>query len=296
MITHSACPLCSSGKISIYLKCTDHLLSREEFVLLKCRECGFVFTGKYPDEQNIGSYYESENYISHDDYAKGFQNHIYLLARSLMLKKKRRIIQKATRLTKGRILDIGCGTGYFAATMKKGGWDVNCIEPNVKARDFARSHFALDVLSPEHISELPSGTFDCITLWHVLEHFHEPFSYAQEIKRLLKPEGVCICALPNCSSSDASHYGEYWAAFDVPRHLWHFTPETFRLFTQKTGFHITEIKSLPLDVFYISILSEKNKGTKFHFIMGMIKSTLFAFRSLLNIERNSSLIYFLHLK
>ncbi|HBC77020.1 MAG TPA: methyltransferase [Bacteroidales bacterium] len=293
MITHSVCPLCSSGKISLNLKCTDHLLSREEFDLLKCRECGFVFTDKHPDELNIGRYYESEDYISHDDYAKGFLNHVYHMVRSLMLKKKRIIIQKATRLTKGRILDIGCGTGYFAATMKKGGWDVTGIEPNVKARDFARSHFALNVLSPEFISELPSGTFDCITLWHVLEHFHKPFSYAEEIKRLLKPEGICICALPNCSSFDANHYGEYWAAYDVPRHLWHFTPETFRFFAGKTGFHIKEIKSLPFDVFYISILSEKNKGTKFYFLKGIIKGSLFALRSLFHKSKSSSLIYLL---
>jgi SAM-dependent methyltransferase len=296
MITHSICPLCSSGNILPFLKCTDHLLSREEFDLSKCKECGFVFTLKYPDDQNIGKYYESEDYISHDDSAKGFLNLIYLQVRSLMLKKKRRIIEKATGLTKGKILDIGCGTGYFAAKIKKMGWDVTGIEPNVKARDFAARHFSLNVICPEHISELPSGIFDCITLWHVLEHFHDPFSYAAEIKRLMKPGGLCLCAIPNCSSFDADHYGEYWAAYDVPRHLWHFTPETFRLFAQKAGFRISRIKSLPLDVFYISILSEKNKGSKFSFLTGMIKGTSFAFRSLFNKGRSSSLIYLLHLK
>lgn len=293
MITHSICPLCSYGKISSYLKCIDHLLSREEFELSKCPECGFVFTFKYPDEQNIGKYYESDDYIPHDDSANGFLNLIYLQVRSLMLRKKRRIITKATGLTKGRILDIGCGTGYFAATMKKGGWDVTGIEPNVKARDFATRHFALNVISPEHISELPSGSFDCVTLWHVLEHFHDPFNYSAEIKRLLRPDGLCLCALPNCSSFDANHYGEYWAAYDVPRHLWHFTPKTFRLFAQKTGFHISGIKSLPLDVFYISILSEKNKGSKFYFLIGMIKGISFAFHSLFDKRKSSSLIYIL---
>ncbi|MCX6260472.1 MAG: class I SAM-dependent methyltransferase [Bacteroidia bacterium] len=293
MIIHSICPLCSSGKISLYLKCTDYLLSSEEFDLCKCSECGFVFTRQYPDEQNIGRYYESDDYVSHDDKAKGFLNRMYLQARSVMLKKKRKIVEKATGIRKGRILDIGCGTGYFAAAMKKGGWDVTGIEPNVKARDFAARQFALDFISPERISELPSGSFDCITMWHVLEHFHDPFSYAAEIMRLIRPGGVCFCALPNCGSFDAEHYGETWAAYDVPRHLWHFTLETFRVFAEKTGFHITEIRSLPLDVFYISILSEKNKGTKFNFLIGMLKGSLFAFRAQFDKSKSSSLIYIL---
>ncbi len=292
MIIHSNCPLCSSGKISLFLKCTDHLLSREKFDLCKCSECGFVFTREHPDEHSIGKYYESDDYISHDDKATGFLNTVYLQARSLMLKKKRRIIEKATGLTKGRILDIGCGTGYFAATMKKGGWDVTGIEPNLKARDFAARHFAIDVISPEDISELPSGIFDCITMWHVLEHFHDPFSYAAEVKRLLKPDGIWLCALPNCSSFDANHYCKYWAAYDVPRHLWHFTPQTFRAFADKTGFQITGTKPLPLDVFYISILSEKNKGSRLHFLKGMIIGSLFAFRALFDKSKSSSLIYF----
>jgi len=293
MITHTICPLCSSIRTIPYLKCTDNLLSGEEFNLCKCSECGFVFTGHYPDEQNIGRYYGSDEYISHNDKAKGFLNLVYLRARGIMLIRKGRMVEKAAGIPKGRILDIGCGTGYFAAAMKKKGWDVTGIEPNTKARNFASVQFGLDVKSPEHVSGLPSGSFDCITMWHVLEHFHAIFNYAAEIKRLLKAGGVCICALPNCSSFDAQHYGEAWAAYDVPRHLWHFTPGTFRVFAEKTNFQITGIKSLPLDVFYISILSEKNKRTNFYFIKGLIKGTWFAFRSLFDKNKSSSLIYFL---
>jgi 2-polyprenyl-3-methyl-5-hydroxy-6-metoxy-1,4-benzoquinol methylase len=296
MISHSICPLCSSDRISLYFKCTDHLLSKEEFDLCKCSACGFVFTREYPDEQSIGRYYESDDYISHDDRAKGFVNHVYLMARDVMLKRKRRIVEHATCLEKGRILDIGCGTGYFAGTMKKSGWYVTGIEPNRKARDFGSSRFGIDVISPQQISELPSGSFDCVTMWHVLEHFQDPSGYAEEILRLLKPGAVCLAALPNCGSIDAEYYNESWAAYDVPRHLWHFAPETFRVFAEKTGFQITGIKPLPLDVFYISILSEKNKGSRFHLLTGMIIGFLFAFRSLFNKKKSSSLIYFLHKK
>jgi len=293
MITHKICPLCSAGKTILYLKCADNLLSGEEFDLCKCSECGFVFTGQYPEEQDIGRYYGSDDYISHNDKAKGFLNRVYLLARGIMLKRKGRLVEKAAGIRKGRILDIGCGTGHFAAAMKHIGWDVTGIEPNTKARDFASEHFGLNVKSPEQISELPSGSFDCITMWHVLEHFHDPFGYAAEIRRLLKPGGVCLCALPNCGSFDAGHYKKFWAAYDVPRHLWHFTPETFRVFIERTRFQIIKIKSLPLDVFYISILSERNKGSHLPFLKGVINGALFAVRSLSDKNKSSSLIYFI---
>lgn len=296
MISHSICPLCSSERITLYLKCADHLVSREEFDIFKCSACGFVFTREYPDEQSIGKYYESDDYISHDDNVKGFINRLYLTARNIMLRRKRRIIGKATGHRKGKVLDIGCGTGYFAGTMKKSGWDVTGIEPNRKARDYGSKRFGIDVLSPDQISGLPGQSFDCITMWHVLEHLQDPFSYTTEIKRLLKSTGVCISALPNCSSLDAKCYVESWAAYDVPRHLWHFTPETYRFFAEKTGFHISRIRPLLLDVFYISLLSEKNKGSKFQFLKGIIKGSLFAFRALFDKNKSSSLIYFLHIK
>lgn len=292
----TTCPLCSSSGPSRHLTCTDHLVSSEKFDLYKCPECGFVFTFNYPDEKEIGSYYDSGEYISHDDKARGLLNLIYLQARNIMLLRKRRLVENSTGIKKGNILDIGCGTGYFAGAMKKAGWVVKGIEPNLKARDFASARFGIEILDPEEISGLPDAGFDCITMWHVMEHFHKPSDYTAQIRRLLKPGGICIAALPNCSSLDAQHYGEDWAAWDVPRHLWHFTPDTFRIFAEKEDFTVTEIKPLPLDVFYISVLSEKNRRSGMPFIKGMIKGSVFAFRTLSGLHRSSSLIYFLKRK
>jgi 2-polyprenyl-3-methyl-5-hydroxy-6-metoxy-1,4-benzoquinol methylase len=233
-------------------------VSRKEFELYRCPECGFVFTQSYPNEEEISPYYESDEYIPHYDSAEGFLNRLYLIARNIMLKKKKRLVESYAGNKKAKILDIGCGTGYFAATMKKSGWEATGIEPNSKAREFAVARFGLDVKDPVHLPELANGSLDFITMWHVLEHLHDPFNYSKEIRRLLKQDGYCIIALPNCSSSDAAHYGREWAAYDVPRHLWHFNPATVKLFWEKEGFKITGIKRLSLDVFYISILRKKS--------------------------------------
>jgi SAM-dependent methyltransferase len=210
-----------------------------------------------------------------------------------MLGRKRKIVETATGLRNGKLLDIGCGTGYFAASMKKAGWDVEGIEPNRKARDFASAHFKINVFEPDRIGSLASGRFDCITLWHVLEHFHDPFTYTREIVRLLKPGGICLAALPNKSSSDAGHYGKFWAAWDVPRHLWHFDQGTFNRLVANSGLKIEKIRRLLPDVFYISVLSERNKGSRLPFIRGFLNGILFTIKSALRRSRASSLIYVL---
>ena len=293
MVHHNVCPLCSSEKIFLHFRCIDHLISKEEFAIFKCPACGFGFTQDYPDEAEIVRYYESDDYISHSDTSKGFSNKIYRLVRSAMLLKKRNIIKKVTGLHKGTLLDIGSGTGHFAGTMKKAGWQVKGIEINEKARDFSISRFGLEIIGPEQISTLEADSFDCITLWHVLEHFHDPFKYASDIHRLLKPGGLCLVALPNCSSFDAKHYGRFWAAYDVPRHLWHFNPTTFSLFAEKSGLILEKIRTLPLDVFYISLLSERYKGSGLSFITGIAKAKLFAFLSVFRKRKSSSVIYLL---
>jgi SAM-dependent methyltransferase len=293
MVHHNVCPLCSSGDISLHLSCTDNFISRKDFVIFKCTACGFLFTQDYPDESEIGSYYESDDYISHSDTSEGLSNKLYRIARRFMLGRKKDLINRITGLKAGDLMDLGCGTGHFASTMKKAGWQVKGIEINEKARNFGASHFGLDVISPDKLPGLEPNNFDCITLWHVLEHFHDPSNYASEIYRLLKPGAVCVIALPNNNSYDAAHYGKYWAAWDVPRHLWHFSPSTFKLFAEKTGFITDSIRSLPLDVFYISLISEKYKGSSLPFISGFAKAIAFSFLTLFNKRKNSSVIYIL---
>ena len=293
MVHHEVCPLCFSDKTGLLFNSNDHFVSRKDFAVFKCSDCGFLFTQDYPEESEIGAYYESEEYISHSDTSRGFSNKLYRIARTIMLGRKKVLVEKITGLIKGKILDIGSGTGYFAAIMRKAGWQVKGVEINEKARNFSASNFGLEVDLPDRITSYDTNSFDCITLWHVLEHFHDPFKYISEIYRLLKPGAVCVVALPNSSSYDSTYYKQFWAAWDVPRHLWHFQPSTFRVLSEKSGFTLGNIKTLPLDVFYISLLSERYKSSSMAFFKAMSRAFFFAFMSVFNRERSSSIIYIL---
>lgn len=293
MIHHDSCPVCYSADIKLKMICPDHFMTREEFRLYTCSVCGFTFTQDHPDDKEAGKYYESDDYISHSDTSSGLVNKIYRSVRGMMLKKKRKLVINATSLPAGKILDIGTGTGHFAYEMKSSGWEVSGIEINEQARKRSIERFGLNVISPAEISSLNSASFDCITLWHVLEHFNDLYLYIREINRLLKPGGTCIVALPNMNSYDADHYKSFWAAYDVPRHVWHFNPDTFGFLFESRGFKMYDIIPLPLDVFYISILSEKYRGKYPSVITGILKGSFFALKAFFNKRKTSSLIYVL---
>jgi 2-polyprenyl-3-methyl-5-hydroxy-6-metoxy-1,4-benzoquinol methylase len=293
MVHHERCPLCSSEMIKVDFICIDHFISKEPFTIACCSTCGFLFTQDYPDENEIYKYYESDDYISHSDTSEGIVNKMYHIIRRLMLIRKKRIIKKLTGLKNGNLLDVGSGTGHFASEMKKSGWSVKGIEINEKARIYSAKTFGLEIIAPGQISSLEEDSFDCITMWHVLEHFHDPNKYVSEIITLLKPGGICMIALPNSKSSDAKYYKQFWAAFDVPRHLWHFDPATFGQFSEKTGIKIEHQLVLPFDVFYISVLSEKYKGEQWPFIRGIIKAIWFSILAVFDRNNSSSVIYIL---
>jgi len=287
------CLVCESDDTAFILRCQDYLTGSGNFDIYTCKNCGFTFTADPPEEADIEKYYDTGDYISHSDTKKGFTNRLFHFTRNLMLYRKRNIIRRATGLKTGTLLDIGCGTGYFAAFMKKGKWRVTGVEKDEGARNIAIGKFGLEVLKESETAGFREELFDCITLWHVFEHFHYPGKYLQDIHRILKPGGVCVIAMPNCSSFDAKYYRPFWAAWDVPRHLWHFTPDSFRIFTENNGFKVKGIKRLPADVFYISILSERYKGANLPFISGLIKGLWFSLIALFNKKGSSSLIYIL---
>ena len=287
----NACPLCGGTHLKRVMTCTDFYASGEQFDAVSCEDCGFTFTQGAPVEAEIGRYYETSDYISHSDTKKGAMNAVYHQVRKYMLGKKARLVAKESHRKRGRLLDIGTGTGYFAATMEQRGWKVETIEKNAQARVFAKEHFGLEVKGEEALQEFESGSFDVITLWHVMEHLEHLDETWECLRELLSDRGVLIVAVPNCSSYDAGKYGEYWAAYDVPRHLWHFTPVTIQQLASKHGFIMAARHPMPFDAFYVSMLSEKHRGSSFPFVKGMCTGTVAWFSALGKKERSSSMIY-----
>ena len=220
-------------------------------------------------------------------------NRLYHLARNMMLTAKAGHVTRATGLRQGWLLDIGSGTGYFAHLMTEWGWTVRAIEKNAQARQFAQEHFGLKSDGEEAFNTLQDKSFDCITLWHVLEHLQHLNIMGDKFYRWLKDDGALLIAVPNNASADARHYGADWAAWDVPRHLWHFNPDTIRLFAQKHGFKIVKTIPMPLDGFYVSMLTERHLGRKMSFIKGLWQGTCAWVSSWGRKERSSSLIYVL---
>jgi len=272
------------------LKVIDHSVTKEEFELIENLEFGMLVTSPQPATSELAKYYETEEYISHTDTKRNLFEKVYHLVRKYAIKNKVALLNKEQ--TKGSLLDVGCGTGDFLNAAKNNGWKVTGIEPNEKARVIANTKTDNKVFDTLKLESLPTESFDVISLWHVFEHLPELENHIQVFKKLLKPNGSLIIAVPNHKSFDAKYYKEFWAAYDVPRHLWHFSQNSIKRLFDK--FQMNVIKTLPMkfDAFYVSLLSEKIKTGKQNpfnaFLIGL-RSNLKAKQS----SEYSSLIYVL---
>lgn len=270
---------------NIYIKTKDFLVSGEPFDLLYDEEKKMLYTSPQPNVEDLSTYYESEAYISHTDSKKGIMPFLYQKVKKYSLQKKVNLISSLNKDT-GNLLDIGAGTGDFLKLAQEKGWNVFGVEPNQKAASFAREKKIHLETSLENFS---GKQFDVITLWHVLEHLPDLDNTVKEIEHLLKPGGVLVIAVPNFKSFDAKHYKKYWAAYDAPRHLWHFSRDSMELLFSE-NIKLKKIKPMIFDSFYVSLLSEKYKsGNKFS-----LKSIFIGFWSNLrawSTKEYSSLIY-----
>ena len=251
-------------KSKSYLKVSDHSVSKESFDLLFNEEYQILKTSPQPSLEKLPSYYESEDYISHTDSKRTLFEKAYHLVKSKALKNKVNLITKLIP-QKGIVLDIGSGTGDFLITAKNHGWNISGLEPNPKAKQIAESK---GVIFETSLETIPDNSMDVITMWHVLEHVPNVEEQFIQLKRIVKPNGYIIIAVPNYKSFDAKYYKEFWAAFDVPRHLWHFSKNSIEKLAANFDLKLISVKPMWFDSFYVSLLSEKYKTGKMNFVKG----------------------------
>jgi len=272
-----------------YLKTIDHAVSKEPFELFWDEELDMLSTR--PQPQDLAPYYDSGDYISHTDAKNSPLERLYQLVKRINLSNKLQYIDNQEDKSKS-LLDIGAGTGDFLLRAKSRGFEVQGMEPNAKARELALQK-GLPLASDWE--GLPEGRYRYITLWHVLEHLPDLERQIQRIVSHLEPGGTLIVAVPNFKSHDAQYYGSHWAAYDVPRHLWHFSRTAIGKLFEPHGMEVRDVRPMWFDAFYVSLLSEKYRGSSWSWAKGFwvgLRSNLKALRS----GEHSSLVYLLKRK
>ena len=263
------CPICKGDSFSKFIKCRDHSVTQEVFMIEKCTSCKFMLTNPRPEDKNLQKYYLSTKYISHTNKKTGLFSWLYQKIRKITIRKKLRFLNHLAK-NKGHILDIGSGTGEFLFACKKSNWQTTGVEPSKIARKQAIKNYSLTVSEKTSLSLFKEKSFNAITMWHVLEHIPSLSKTIVSLYKILKDDGVLIIAVPNINSFDASYYKEFWAAYDLPIHLWHFSQETIVKLFENHNFKFVRKKAMIFDSFYVSILSEEYKLGKKNFIKSVI--------------------------
>lgn len=284
------CPACGHEQSTKTMEVEDFTVSHERFTLVECASCYLLYTNPRPGEATIGPYYQSSEYISHTNSRKGLLNGVYQWARKRAITGKINLIESLESAPRS-LLDYGCGTGEFLAAARQKGWVCAGLEPDEGAREQAKSNHGLNVELPEKLWTLSDGQFGVITLWHVLEHVHRLNETVQQLVRCLSSQGRLLIAVPNRLSHEARYYGPYWAAYDVPRHLYHFSRGPMLKLMEKNGLEMESIKPLFFDPYYISLLSEKYKKGRSNPINAAWQGLQTTLAGRRNPDENSSLLY-----
>lgn len=284
-----SCPICKSTHFNSFLTAKDHTVSQTTFTIKKCSQCGLGITTPRPSATAIDPYYQSEHYISHSGGTKTLMDRIYRVARRFTLAWKYRLISNLNT-TPARLLDYGCGTGDFILYFKQKGWNTIGVEPSPTARNKSLEK-KLDVRST--LESIPEK-FEIITLWHVLEHIHNLEQVISQLKSLLTPHGHLLIAVPNHLSFDATYYQSYWAGYDVPRHLWHFSKPSMEQFLNDHQLKLEKVIPMRLDAYYVSLLSELYKKPDTNRMVTYLNAFITGMKSNLSARHTgeySSLIY-----
>lgn len=270
-----ACLVCGNTQIQKELTCKDFVATGESFDLHRCTKCSFLFTNPRPGALEIGKYYQSDRYVSHAGNKENFSfmYKVYDVVRDYSIKQKISLIKSYHR--GGKLMDLGCGLGYFLdGVIKDNTFNSLGVDISDEAIDYVKNKFGYNVLQEASLDQLDEYSFDVITQWHVLEHVHLLNERMQQLHRLLKPDGTMFIAVPNSNSWDAKHYQSHWDGYDVPRHLYHFNQQSFSLLMQKHGFKVVATKPMLFDAPYISMRSEVHQNRSLSFLRGAISGAI----------------------
>lgn len=295
----TACPICKGTHFSPHLQVTDHSVSHGTFAIVRCEKCSFLFTNPRPDEAQIGAYYDDDSYLSHHDDPDSALAKVYNAVRNFAVKEKINLLDKYDGNPQKKVLDIGCATGFFLSAVKQKNWETWGTEPDADARQIALKKNAGNVFPSVFDPALRDSRFTSVTMWHVLEHVHRLDETLSWIHHHLDSKGALFIAVPNPESYDAAAYGEYWAAYDVPRHLYHFTRSTMAKLLQHYGFSIVGTRCMLFDAYYVSLLSTKYKYGKNKPAEALVRGTLSnlkGYGTALHNANTSSLIYIVQKK
>lgn len=269
---NNKCPWCGSEKAQINLWLKDEFLSKEDFHICECLNCGLSYTMPRPNKEKIGEYYKSEEYYSHQENKKGFIPRLYESVKKVNLKHKYNLATQG--LNVGKMLDIGCGVGDFLHTAEEHGWTCTGVEPSEDAKAIAKTKTKANIINSEDMEKIPDATFDLITMWHVLEHVDDLKWQIEQLHRLTKTKGRIVIAVPNYKSYDAQYYKELWAAYDVPRHLSHFNKNVLTKIFKSKNLELVRTDKLIWDAYYISYMSEQYKQHKFPLLKGTFRGCI----------------------
>lgn len=281
------CPVCKKTDMKHYITCQDHMKSKQSFTLTRCNNCTLIATNPRPELKDLDNYYDFEDYISHSQTKKGLINKCYHIIKAINTNRKVKLLGKQ----KGSVLEIGSGTGYLLNKCRKKGWETVGVEHNMKARENANRFNDIELISS--IDEVKENSFERIMMWHVLEHIADINEVFKSIKKMLKKEGKLIIAIPNPRANEIKKYKENWAAFDVPRHLYHFEKQCIETIAERHDFEILKTKPMWFDALYISMLSEKIKSGKNNYIKGITTGLWSNIKAFTVNGEYSSLIYIL---
>ena len=289
MIEIKNCQICNGNKFLRITKTKDYSTSNEEFVIVKCQDCEFLFTNPRVKEEKIGEYYKSDKYISHTNSNKGLFNFLYQTVRKYAIKTKTKLLLNSIG-TKTH-LDVGCGTGEFlnSCNIK----NIKCIgiEPSEIARSKAIRNYDLDIRSETNLNQFNMDEFDSVSMWHVLEHVYDLNKTIEHLNRIIRNNGILIIAVPNHKSLDAKKYKNYWAAWDVPIHVNHSCPKTITNLMSKYNFTLKNKIGMKFDSFYVSLLSSEYRSGRKQYIEGFLMGVISNISAMLGFTEYSSTIY-----